>query len=951
MDTIRLEAEDLILSTYLPETRNIASGGEVITLFNAAGTEGTATSTFTGVSGTYDVVVVYFDENDGQATLSLQVGDDQDTWTLDQDFGIGGVRNGNRVERTALSQVNIENGDAITLTGIVDAAEFARVDYIEFIPVDIAEPGLSIDDVTVNETDGTATFTVSLSAASTTAITVDFATTAGSATEGSDYSNTTGGLTFVAGQTTQNIVVDITNDDIVEANESFTLNLTNAVGASITDGTGVATIISDDSDAPSPPPTTIRLEAEEFNLDTYIEETRNIASDGEVITLFNAAGTEGTATSTFTGASGTYDVVVVYFDENDGQATLSLQVGDDQDTWTLDQDFGIGGVRNGNRVERTALSQVNIENGDAITLTGIVNAAEFARVDYIEFIPADVAPSPTPTTIRLEAEELNLDTYIEETRNIASEGEVISLFNAAGTEGTATSTFTGVTGTYDVIVVYHDENDGQATLTLQVGDDQDTWTLDQNLGSGGVTNGNRVERTALSQVNLTNGDAITLTGIVDAAEFARVDYIEFIPVGASAPVNGSANNDTLEGTSNNDFINALGGNDVITPGAGNNSIDGGTGNDTVSYDYGVAGVTVDLSTGLATRKFTTFTDRLQKILPLGSSNTRGFPNLAENGGYRTQLYTNLSADFNIDFIGRLASGPGTIDRDHEGRGGATLDELADGGVPDFEQPAGVTPPEYGNIEAALAGNPDVVLLYPGANDLNAGDDVDTVISDLEALIGRISAALPETHIVVGSLTPNTSTPEIQEDTIEVNSRIPGLINSLAAAGQKVVFADLFNAPGLGPSDFLADGFHLTASGYDKLASVWEETILNLEAGQDNLNNIENLTGSAFDDSLTGDADANNLVGLGGNDQLFGGGGTDTLTGGLGSDIFGLATDAATDVFTDFSLGEGDLIGLSDSLQFTDLAFQGSDILLGGQALATLTGVDTTTLTEDEFTII
>ena len=199
-------------------------------------------------------------------------------------------------------------------------------------------------------------------------------------------------------------------------------------------------------------------------------------------------------------------------------------------------------------------------------------------------------------TIRIEAEDLTLSTYQRETRNIASGGEVISLLgNPAGAQGSATSTSTGVTGTYNVVVGYYDENDGQSTLSLQVGNDQSTWILDQNLGNGGVTNGTFVRRTALNSVTLINGEAITLTGNVNAAEFARVDYIEFIPVAGPTAIAGSNNNDNLNGTSDDNTINALGGNDTIKAGAGNNLIDGGVGNDTISYDYAVAGVTVNLS--------------------------------------------------------------------------------------------------------------------------------------------------------------------------------------------------------------------------------------------------------------------------------------------------------------------------------------------------------------------
>ena len=56
------------------------------------------------------------------------------------------------------------------------------------------------------------------------------------------------------------------------------------------------------------------------------------------------------------------------------------------------------------------------------------------------------------------------------------------------------------------------------------------------------------------------------------------------------------------------------------------------------------------------------------------------------------------------------------------------------------------------------------------------------------------------------------------------------------------------------------------------------------AAGDTLFQIENLTGSNFNDTLTGDGLANTLNGGNGNDALNGGGGNDILGGGGGADV-------------------------------------------------------------------
>lgn len=73
------------------------------------------------------------------------------------------------------------------------------------------------------------------------------------------------------------------------------------------------------------------------------------------------------------------------------------------------------------------------------------------------------------------------------------------------------------------------------------------------------------------------------------------------------------------------------------------------------------------------------------------------------------------------------------------------------------------------------------------------------------------------------------------------------------------------------------------------------------AGRDLLNEIENLTGSEFNDQLTGDGGANRLAGAGGNDRLFGGAGADVLMGGAGADQ--LTGGAGVDTFAFASLSD------------------------------------------------
>jgi Ca2+-binding RTX toxin-like protein len=89
------------------------------------------------------------------------------------------------------------------------------------------------------------TYTVTLSSTSTQTITVQYATANGTAIAGSDYTSTSGTLTFNPGVTSQVINIPILNDSINEANETFSLTLNSPTNASLGTSQTVTTTISD----------------------------------------------------------------------------------------------------------------------------------------------------------------------------------------------------------------------------------------------------------------------------------------------------------------------------------------------------------------------------------------------------------------------------------------------------------------------------------------------------------------------------------------------------------------------------------------------------------------------------------------------------------------------------------------------------------------------------------
>lgn len=90
------------------------------------------------------------------------------------------------------------------------------------------------------------TFNVTLSNPSSQTITASFATVAGTATAGTDYVTTSGTVTFNPGETAKQIAVPVNGDNTDEVTETFLVNLSNPVNATITTAQGVGTILDDD---------------------------------------------------------------------------------------------------------------------------------------------------------------------------------------------------------------------------------------------------------------------------------------------------------------------------------------------------------------------------------------------------------------------------------------------------------------------------------------------------------------------------------------------------------------------------------------------------------------------------------------------------------------------------------------------------------------------------------
>lgn len=188
---IRVEAESMTLRTYRVESNSSASGGQVISLAGGGRREtGEGTFQFTGSSGNYNLVIGYYDENDGVAQLRVrQNGTTLDSWSLGQNLGSSSPDATTFTTRTVATNLSVNQGDTFTIRGRENGFEHARVDYVELVPV-VADPSvlaLSANDYSINEAAGTVTVTVVRTGGTDGTVSVDYNTVDDTATTGGDY--------------------------------------------------------------------------------------------------------------------------------------------------------------------------------------------------------------------------------------------------------------------------------------------------------------------------------------------------------------------------------------------------------------------------------------------------------------------------------------------------------------------------------------------------------------------------------------------------------------------------------------------------------------------------------------------------------------------------------------------------------------------------------------------
>ncbi len=385
-------------------------------------------------------------------------------------------------------------------------------------------------------------------------------------------------------------------------------------------------------------------------------------------------------------------------------------------------------------------------------------------------------------------------------------------------------------------------------------------------------------------------------------------------VNSHAVIMGNAKVNALSGTAGNDFIYGLGSADTLNGGAGNDLLDGGSGADAMNGGTGndLYYVRDGGDTTLETNANPVL-GGVDSVYSFLGSRTLG-ANI-ENGRIMTSGSANLTGNAldNLLFAGsgnNVLAGSGGDDTVSyafglPGTTGVTvtlakLTAQATGGS-GSDTLLGIENLIGSRYADRLTGNTHDNVLDGGAgNDtLKGGDGNDTYV------VGNAGDVVSETNpdpMTGGIDTVNSLLASYTLTANVENGRI------LATGAADLSGNELDNLLLAGAGNNLLNGgtgtdtvsYATAASGVTISLALGTAQITG-GSGSDTLVSIENLKGSAFDDTLVGNDGAN---------SLDGGAGQDSLTGGVGNDVFVFAAAAHTgnaagtaDVVTDFTAGD------------------------------------------------
>jgi hypothetical protein len=309
---------------------------------------------------------------------------------------------------------------------------------------DDATPAISVGDASVLEGDAgdtTLSFDVTMSQVSAGTASVHFATSDGTATVGGgDYDAATGTVTFDPGDDTKQIDVTVHGDTTYEGDETFTVNLSDPLGATIDVDTATGTIQNDDN-APT------------LSIDDVTNNEGNSATTAFTFTVTKTGGTElpasvdwvtgggdATPTSDYVANSGTLN-----FSKTQTTKTITVLVNGDtafeadqtfdvtlsnESGATISDDTGVGTIKNDDK-EHTNLTLKRRLTGSSVIAKGLLERGTPGAKVRVAF-----SRKVHGSWVRIKVKIVTVRRIKDRDGDTIPEGRYRAVFNRPGTHGT-----------------------------------------------------------------------------------------------------------------------------------------------------------------------------------------------------------------------------------------------------------------------------------------------------------------------------------------------------------------------------------------------------------------------------------------------------------------------------------------------------------------------------------
>ena len=383
---------------------------------------------------------------------------------------------------------------------------------------DDTQPSISINDVSQvegNSGQTTFVFNATLSAVSSDTITIGFATAGGTATGNDDYQTVSGTLTFNSGETSKSIGVAVNGDATPEPDETFVVQLSNPVNASIAKAQGTGTIKNDDAS----PSGSLNFSAASYSVNedggnATITVKRTGGSDGAVSVQYATSGGTAKANSDYTTASGTLS----WADGDSADKTFTIAIANDgmdelDETVNVALSSPSGGASLGNQ-SSAVLTITDDDAQPAISISDVSQAEGNSGTTNFSFDVTLSAASGQTITVDY----------------LAADGSALVGGDYQAASGTLTFAPGETTKSFSVVVNGDTQDEPTETFVVSLSNPSNA-SIGKGQGTGTIVNDDSAAGPTIEFSQTTYGVAeqlgaltVTVARSGDAGSAASVDY-------------------------------------------------------------------------------------------------------------------------------------------------------------------------------------------------------------------------------------------------------------------------------------------------------------------------------------------------------------------------------------------------------------------------------------------